>query len=281
MTNRLVCLYRSVLMEKDELLSAQKYFICLERRTNCQKGDLVVGRYSVLPWYNELYLDLKDSGAELLQTPHMHHWIADMDWAFDGCLDELTFPTWIGCEKTPKEAAPFVLKGKTNSKKQNWSELMYAETWDDAVRKESILMRDGLIGEQGVVIRKYTPLITYFNAIGGMPITKEFRIFIFNRKILSIGYYWHAFSEDLEFHGYEVPSIEEVPIDFVNGVIERIAVYGQNPLFYVMDVGEGQDGRWWVIELNDGQQSGLSACNPDELYANLAEGILKWKELKL
>lgn len=269
--SRLVCLYRPSSMERDELEAASAHFEMVERRTQCREGDLVVGRYSVLPWYNELYYDLADTGAKLIQTPAQHHWIADMDWAFDGVLDELTFPTWRGCAETPREEAPFVLKGRTNSKKQNWSELMYAENWERAVQVESLLMRDGLIGEQGIVIRKFVPLVTYFNAIGGMPITKEFRIFVCNRKIISKGYYWEAFNEDLIFYGHQAPSIDEVPISFVEEVIERIANYGPDPMFYVIDIGEDQDGRWWVIELNDGQMSGLSANDPKVLYKGLAE----------
>ena len=269
--SRLVCLYRQCQIETDELNAAAQHFTCLDRRGLCQKDDLVVGRYSVLPWYTELYKDLEDTGAKLIQTPAMHNWIADMDWAFDGSLDELTFPTWLGCHEAPKNEAPFVLKGKTNSKKQNWSELMYAETWDEAVQIESLLMRDGLLGEQGIVVRKFVPLVTYFNAIGGMPITKEFRVFIFNRHILSIGYYWHAFEEDLKIHGYEVPLARDIPTSFVEEIIQRVYAYGRDPMFYVVDIGEDINGRWWVIELNDGQMSGLSANDPEVLYKKLSE----------
>ena len=44
--------------------------------------------------------------------------------------------------------------------------------------------------------------------------------------------------------------------------------------FFVMDVAKKQDGDYIVIELNDGQMSGLSMVDPHELYANLAK-VLK------
>jgi len=50
----------------------------------------------------------------------------------------------------------------------------------------------------------------------------------------------------------------------------RIADYAN---FFVLDMAETADGRWIVVEVNDGQMSGLSMCNPEELYANMADAI--------
>ena len=40
-----------------------------------------------------------------------------------------------------------------------------------------------------------------------------------------------------------------------------------------VDVGRPEGGLWRVIELNDGQMSGLSCVDPDELYANMAAAL--------
>jgi len=37
----------------------------------------------------------------------------------------------------------------------------------------------------------------------------------------------------------------------------------------VVDVARTESGEWIVIELNDGQQSGLSDNDPDQLYSNM------------
>jgi hypothetical protein len=275
--NRLVCLFRSGLAEEGEYDIAAQHFRCVPRRSQCHSGDIVVGRYSVLPWYTDLYRDLEEVGATLIQTPLQHQWIANMDWAFDGSLRELTFPTWSGVFEAPRHEAPFVVKGRTNSKKQNWNELMFAETWEQASQIESLLMRDSLIGEQGVVVRKYVPLTTYFEAIGGVPITKEFRVFVFGDTVLSAGYYWHAFEGDLKFYGHEAPRVEEIPWDFVQQAIGRIrATAASPPVFYVIDIAEDRTGRWWVVEINDGMMSGLSANRPEVLYPRLREELLLW-----
>ena len=45
---------------------------------------------------------------------------------------------------------------------------------------------------------------------------------------------------------------------------------GLNEAGFVVDVAKTASGEWIVVELNDGQQSGLSCCNPIELYSNIS-----------
>jgi hypothetical protein len=41
----------------------------------------------------------------------------------------------------------------------------------------------------------------------------------------------------------------------------------------VLDVAEKENGEFVLIEINDGQMSGLSCCNPEELYLNLKKQL--------
>lgn len=43
--------------------------------------------------------------------------------------------------------------------------------------------------------------------------------------------------------------------------------------FCVVDVGEKRDGGWIVIEVNDGQMSGLSMNDPHVLYQALLDAL--------
>jgi hypothetical protein len=51
------------------------------------------------------------------------------------------------------------------------------------------------------------------------------------------------------------------------------AIVSENCNFFVVDVAQKDDGGWVVVELNHGTMSGLSACDPEELYKNLAKAI--------
>jgi hypothetical protein len=271
-----VLLYRPSLMESDELEAAQQAgFPCVSQRSQVPPRSLVVARYSALPFYRELEADLREQGSRLVNTSRQHEWVANMDWAFEPLTIGLTFPTWTDLSQVPRDEAPFVLKGRTNSKKQRWSNMMFAASWDEAQAVQARLLDDGLIGDQGVVIRKYVPLHTYFEAIGGLPITTEFRAFILDGQLLSVAYYWHAFVDDFPFYNQTPPSVNEIDTGFLQTVIDRV---GDSARFYVADIARDQTGKWWLVEINDGQQSGLSGNSPTTLYRALYRMLTEPRE---
>ena len=53
-------------------------------------------------------------------------------------------------------------------------------------------------------------------------------------------------------------------------MIDRV---GDRASFYVVDIAKTQSGEWIVIELNDGQMSGLSCNDPKLLYSRLRQTI--------
>ena len=60
----------------------------------------------------------------------------------------------------------------------------------------------------------------------------------------------------LDDEGYEfAKKVGRIAADYVN--------------FYVLDIAQKENGDWVLIEVNDGQMSGLSEIDPHELYSNL------------
>lgn len=261
---RNLILYRGTDFEKEELPSASKLFECTDRRPEIRAGDLVIGRYSLWPFYADQAKDIEYVGAKLINNYQQHRYIADLqNYVHD--LRELTPQTWRSPVDLPDEGQ-FVLKGETNSRKSNWKRDMFAPSKKAAIEIYARLTDDSLIGQQNIYIRKYEPMFTYLEGIGGIPITKEFRFFVAYRQILSGGYYWQNYIDDLP----EVPSPDEVPQEFLKEVIERV---GDQSNFYTIDVGITVSGKPLVIELNEGQQSGLSCNDPFVVYANLHKAI--------
>ena len=263
---RPIILYRESreTMDADELSAAKEHFECTNSRMIIQAGDLVIGRYSVLPFYKEQERDINLVGAKLINTLSQHNYVADMqNWVYD--LKDLTPKTWDRLENLPEDCA-FVLKGETNSRKHDWSDLMFAPNKKAAIEIHSKLTKDGLIGYQKIYIRQYVPLKTYMVGIKGLPITHEFRFFVCDKQILCGGYYWSSHVDDLDVK----PDVTSVPQKFLQEVVNLI---GDQIRFYVVDVAQTEAGDWIVIELNDGQMSGLSENNPKELYSNLKKVI--------
>lgn len=252
--------YRRSLMDKEEYEAASKHFLRTSLLTDIKKGDFVIPRYSLFPFAADQLREIESVGARAINDYSQFLYTADLqNWAYD--LEGLTPKTWDRLEDLP-EIGPFVLKGETNSRKSNWNRDMYATTKVEAIQVHSRLCDDTLIGQQKIYIRQYVPLVSYLTGIGGIPISKEFRFFVAYGQVICGAYYWQNYAADLE----TIPSVKEVPAKFLQQVIDRI---GDRNNFYVMDVAQAQNGEWLVIEINAGEQSGLSCIEPEALYSGL------------
>jgi hypothetical protein len=102
--------------------------------------------------------------------------------------------------------------------------------------------------------------------LNGLPFTNEFRFFFLREQCLSYGYYWSS-ADDL--------SLGRVSPDAI-ALAHRIAkIVAEHVAFFVLDLAETEDGDWILIEVNDGQQSGLSENDPDTLYSNLRTALIE------
>lgn len=251
--------YRKGLMDKEELRAAEKYFKCVNLITDIPVGSLVIGRYSLFPFYLDQQREIENIGSKLVSSYSEYEYIADLqNYVYD--LQELTFKTWNDVSKIPE--GKYVLKGGTNSRKNSWKTSMFADSKKRAIEIYGDLLRDSLIGQQNIYIREYESLFKYFDGVNGMPVTKEFRFFVCNKKVICGGYYWSNYIDDLP----EVPDINEVPHELLDEVISRV---GDSANAYVIDVGLLESGKWKVVELNDLQFSGLSCIEPEVFYKSL------------
>lgn len=262
-----IILYRASTIEEKELKVLNKYFVSTDSRVKVHRGDLVIGRYSVLPYYKDLESDLYSLGSKLINSYAQHCYAADLqNWYFD--LENLTPKTWFRLEDVPDMGGPYVLKGETNSKKDLWKTHMFAENKQEAIKVYSRLCEDSLIGSQRIYIREFVNFKTLMrNVVNDRPVTNEFRVFVYKKQILAGGFYWSDYVDDLQ----EKPSFSSVPKEFLQKVIAKV---GDNIPFFTVDVAQLENGEYQVVEINDGQMSGLSECNPDELYKNLKD--LTW-----
>jgi len=274
-----IILYRKADTSEEEVDAINEFFPATFMRTAIPPrigGEpewLVIGRYSVLPYYQELERDLRIKEALLVNTYEQHQFVADLgQWV--EALGELTPRTWHpGTFDTLPDDKAFILKGQTNSKKFLWSTHMFAENKSVVREVFSRLLDDTLIGTQKIYVREYVPLVSYGWDINGLPVTKEFRFFVFDGEVLCGGYYWANHIDCVkEVNNGELPSIEEVPKEFLSEVTKRL---GNHIMFYVVDVAQSVMGDWLVIDVNDAQMSGLSDISPRALYLSLYNVLVK------
>ena len=262
-----VILFRASLAEENELEVAKKYFKVIQSRMEIKADELVIPRYSALPYYEELEADVKTAGSMLINTFRQHRYVANLTNWYNS-LSDFTPETYFSfSDALSLGKFPMVAKGTTNSRKNLWRTFMYAENKEELGVVFNNLMNDQLISEQGIVFREFERLKSYGVDLGGAPITKEFRVFMYGDKVLAKGFYWASHPEVIEAYH---PDANEVPNELIK---EIAAIVKDNINFWVMDMAQKEDGRWILIELNDGNMSGLSCVDPDELYSNLAEEL--------
>lgn len=245
---------------REEYEIAKQYLPTSRFTSTIPEGSLVIGRYSVLPFYQWTEEDIVESRkSRLVNTFSEHEYIANAsNWAED--LREVTPAVWkCGWANAPDTEHGWVVKGETNSRKFRWNTHMYAPDRDSLRKVMNRLHEDSLISRQGLIVRPYIPLKTLEFGINNLPITNEWRCFFLGDRLLSHGYYW---------------SIAENSPDSCEGLsvaMDAAKIISRKTNFFVLDIAETETGEWIVIEVNDGQMSGLSNNNPHALYSALAD----------
>ena len=244
-----------------ELAAARRHWRVELDRERC-RGCLVVGRYSVLPFYDALEQDLAGRDCRLINTYEQHRWIANFDYysTFRGVTPE----SWSDAEFDAAPEGPFVLKGRGSSFKHKWSELMFARDKADAARKAAVLRATPVVAQQGLLFRRYIPLEAFGTTDSGLPIANEWRFFFVGERPVCHGYYWSRVAPGA------VPAIDDAGIAFARECARRVA---GRATFFVADIARTAEGQWILVELNDGQTSGPLGLDADVFYRALRVAV--------
>lgn len=149
-----------------------------------------------------------------------------------------------------------IVKDYVKSRKHEWYEACFIEDVKDTenalkVIKNFIERQDDLL-TGGVVLREFLNL----KSIGkhensGMPISEEYRVFVLDNEPLIIDSYWH----------HSEGGLSDNEIKWVKEICKRI-----DSRFVTIDLAKKSDGELVVMELGDGQVSGLQDILEDEFY---------------
>ncbi len=254
-----IFLFRNDLDTEEEFNICKKYVNTVEYRSQIPDNSCIWGRYSFLPFYEELEKELKLKNSYLINSYEQHRYIADIENYYSDIKDYTpkTYFMWSGLKE-----GKYVVKGKTNSRKHQWNRKMFAENLKDLSDVISRLMDDSFISDQRLCVREYIPLKEYGKGINGLPFTNEWRFFFYKDNLIDYGYYWSHFDG-------EKPK-------FIESEGKKLAIHVSNIVkefvdFFVIDVAQTKDGDWIVIELNDASMSGLSDINLENFYSNISK----------
>jgi len=214
--------------------------------------------------YENFYNLLLEKGIQLINSPKeyaKYHLLPGWYSDFEGLTP---FSVWnksrdIGdaLELTEGLEGAFVVKDYVKSRKHEWYDACFIKDIKDEKESCRILRnfinRQGEDFEGGVVLRKYESLKSVgIHKESGMPISEEYRIFVFKGEILVADNYWNENKE---------VNISEDEYMWIESIASRI-----ESNFVTIDLARKADGSLIIMEMGDGQVSGLQQIDAYEFY---------------
>jgi len=214
--------------------------------------------------YELFYNLLLGKGIQLINSPKeyaKYHLLPGWYSDFEGLTP---FSVWnesrdIGAalELTEGLEGAFVVKDYVKSRKHEWHDACFIKDISD--KEDTFRVINNFINcqgsnlEGGIVLRKFESL----KSIGrhkdsGMPISEEYRIFVFKGEILISDNYWSKNEE---------VNISEDEYLWIESMASKI-----ESNFVTIDLARKTDGKLIIMEMGDGQVSGLQQIDAYEFY---------------
>lgn len=164
-------------------------------------------------------------------------------------------------------AKPLILKDWLKSRKHEWFDACFIKDASDVTELVRVMSNfftlQGRDFYGGLVFREFLSLKKLgSHPKSGMPLPIEFRTFFLNQKPMITSMYWN---NDVEYPvGVESPP---------QAWLEEIGKKMVSP-FVALDIAQSEDGKWWVIEVNDGGTAGYpDNIDSKEFYSLLYKGL--------
>ena len=221
--------------------------------------------------YETLYYSLLKKNIELINNPAEYkfcHYLPESYETIKGLTPKTTFKELkfeFKIEDFQKEInvfgnQPIIIKDYVKSQKHYWNEACFIPNVSDSEKAHAVIskfieLQDSDLNE-GLVFRKFVALEELTkHSESGMPLTKEFRVFVKNGEVMTIFKYWDE---------GDYQNVEPV-IEHFTEIIPKI-----KSNFFTMDIAKKKDGNWIIVELGDAQVAGLpDNADKDEFYNEL------------
>ena len=225
--------------------------------------------------YVRFYDALAERGLRLVNTPAEYRAAHEFPEYYGAIRAQTARSEWIPVPPIPSIAeilrrlqsfgrSPLVLRDYVKSRKHEWNEACFIPDAGDAdavgrvVDRFVELQADDLYG--GLVFREFLDLVPIGpHPLSGAPRFAEYRLFFLDGRLLFERPYWSR--------PEPAPGPPPEPGQFDD------AARAVRNRFFTMDVARRQAGGWAIIEVGDGQVSGLP--DPDDagpFYRALARG---------
>jgi hypothetical protein len=228
------------------------------------KNIQAIARIGAFEDYAEEHRRLIDEGINLVHDPQQHFLCSRLPNWYPLISDFTPRSKWY--ETIPSVAKieadfhwPIFIKGErqTSRHKKSLSIITNPRQFEEAMQ---VYGQDPILRWQGIVCREYVLLRPVEESHQDrIPSSFEFRTFWWKGELVGCGRYWW------EDRPYEMTATERnAAIAMASEAARRIKVP-----FLVLDIAQTNEGKWIVIECNDGQESGYAGVSPIGLWENI------------
>jgi len=216
-----------------------------------------IARIGSIVEYDELWRVAREQGIRLVHTPDQHR-RASLLSKWYPLLSDLTprsriFATSPSVDEVEAEFGwPLFIKGDRQTSRHRRA-LSIVRSRDELVVAIRSAGRDSILRWQPLACREFVPLrLVEDQHPERIPSSFEFRTFWWNGVLVGAGRYWW------EGARYDWTGEEQASGLAVAGEAARRL----NVPFLVVDIAQTADGRWIVIDCNDGQDSSYAGASP-------------------
>lgn len=214
--------------------------------------------------YSAFYEKLKERGIILMNSPEEYNRYHMLPNWYKDFEQDTAASLWTEGGDIPSALSlldhfdgAVMVKDYVKSRKHEWYDACFIPEVSDKKNSNDVIHNfvtrqgDNLVG--GIVIRNFLELNSIgFHDISHMPISEEYRAFVLAGKLLIVDDYWNQGN---------VPSFSLEDQQWIAMQIEKI-----KGNFVTMDFARTTDGTLVIMELGDGQVSGLQQIPVGEFY---------------
>jgi hypothetical protein len=217
--------------------------------------------------YTAIYEAALNRNIGLVNTPDQYQTAMEFD-RFYPLLGDLTPKSRIVTASDQVATAarelgfPLFVKGAVKSnKEQGWGACVAENMRELTTITDGLFMREQR-SRGRVILRTLARLQTIATDYQAFPLGREYRVFVYQNRVLAYGFYWDEYADSIKLTATEEHAIQTLAVE----AARRIGTP-----FIVVDIGQLESGEWIVIEVGDGQFSGLSQVPVLELWSRLKD----------
>lgn len=217
--------------------------------------------------YEAIYEAAREKNVWLVNTPEQHRRAMEFD-QFYPLVHDLTAKSLIiqSLEQLEKVEAdlgyPVFVKGAIKSNKEEGLSAVVAQNYEELSVLATKILSSSYRSRGKVIVRELLKLKTIASDSKAFPISREYRAFVYQGKILSYGFYWDEYNESTSLQTNEKDEF----ILLIKEAAQRVDVP-----FLAVDVAQLETGEWKLIEVGDAQFCGLSKVPVLELWSKLKD----------